>query len=358
MQRAAGILFIFSVSLFSFISTAANTTADLTAPETGARMELAVRSIDVAPPKTRPIDVPPQKGLAPEWMEPTAVDRTVGEGADEAAAAADDITGSIDTHVDAVERASMEQICSTIQWAAEENELPVKFFVRLIWQESRFRIDARSRAGAMGIAQFMPVTAGWRGLTNPYDPIQSVLKSADYLRELRRQFGNVGLAAAAYNGGSGRLERWLKGRGALPRETRDYVRIITGAPVEQWRGPNQEIEIGGIPARVPCPQMAELVETVVPTPVPRPAPQQVTERQETKQVSTLRPPRKDASRSVKLADKQRPVKTIRILSAGKKPKLQLVREERTQKNVKIASRRITGKADSPKRTASARKRSV
>ena len=131
---------------------------------------------------------------------------------------------------------SMEDICSTLEAAAATHELPVSFFVRLIWQESRFRPDVVSRAGARGIAQFMPGTARERGLANPFDPIQSLHKSADFLRELREQFGNLGLAAAAYNGGPGRVRAWLNGRGGLPSETRQYVQIVTGAPAERWRG--------------------------------------------------------------------------------------------------------------------------
>ena len=84
----------------------------------------------------------------------------------------------------------------------------MSFFVRLIWQESRFRPDVVSRAGARGIAQFMPGTARERGLANGWTPIQSLHKSADFLRELREQFGNLGLAAAAYNGGPGRVRAW------------------------------------------------------------------------------------------------------------------------------------------------------
>jgi hypothetical protein len=155
----------------------------------------------------------------------------------------------------AVPSPSMQRICATLEVAAGVHDLPLAFFVRLIWQESRFKVDVTSRAGARGIAQFMPATASERGLTDPLDPVQALHKSADFLRELRAQFGNLGLAAAAYNGGPGRVQRWLEGRGSLPRETRDYVRIVTGSPVEQWRAKANAtaVQVKRIPAKVPCP---------------------------------------------------------------------------------------------------------
>ena len=125
-------------------------------------------------------------------------------------------------------------VCQTLERAARANGLPVPFFTRLIWQESRFNASAVSPKGARGIAQFMLGTASMRGLIDPFEPIASLVKSAEYLRELSVQFGNLGLAAAAYNAGERRVSDWLAGRGGLPRETRDYVRIITGHPVEAW----------------------------------------------------------------------------------------------------------------------------
>jgi hypothetical protein len=65
----------------------------------------------------------------------------------------------------------------------------------LIWQESRFDPAAVSRAGAQGVAQFMPATANWRGLSNPFDPVEAIAQSAKLLRDLRREFGNLGLAS-------------------------------------------------------------------------------------------------------------------------------------------------------------------
>jgi soluble lytic murein transglycosylase-like protein len=134
---------------------------------------------------------------------------------------------------------AQKSICLLLESAARANDLPVEFFARVIWQESRFRADAvgpitRSGQRALGIAQFMPGTAAERNLLNPFDPIQALPKSAEFLRDLRRDFGNLGLAAAAYNAGPRRVREWMAGTGGMPSETRAYVQAITGFSVEQW----------------------------------------------------------------------------------------------------------------------------
>jgi hypothetical protein len=129
---------------------------------------------------------------------------------------------------------SSDEICEVIEEVAAEHEIPVPLFVRLIWQESRFRNEVVSRAGAQGIAQFMPGTAAERGLDDPFDPLQALPASAHFLRELTVRFGNFGLAAAAYNSGPQRVRKWLAGRARLPKETRDYVLRITGRDADHW----------------------------------------------------------------------------------------------------------------------------
>ena len=70
----------------------------------------------------------------------------------------------------------------------------------------------RSGHRAEGIAQFMPYTADERGLLDPFNPVAALPKAAEFLRELRAEFGNLGLAAAAYNAGPGRVRRVLDGQ--------------------------------------------------------------------------------------------------------------------------------------------------
>ncbi|MGY3431536.1 soluble lytic murein transglycosylase-like protein [Bradyrhizobium sp. USDA 3686] len=132
-----------------------------------------------------------------------------------------------------------ESICLIIEAAARDANLPLEFFARVIWQESRFQTDAvgpvtRSGERAQGIAQFMPGTASERGLLNPFNPVQALPKSAEFLNELRNQFGNLGLAAAAYNAGPRRVQEWLAGTGGMPEQTRNYVLAITGTSVDAW----------------------------------------------------------------------------------------------------------------------------
>ena len=131
-------------------------------------------------------------------------------------------------------------VCQLIETAAAANRLPIDFFTRLIWKESRFRQDAVSPKGAQGIAQFMPGTAGLRGLEDPFDPIKAIPASAAYLRDLADRFGNLGLAAAAYNSGEQRVEDWRGGDGGLPYETQDYVATITGMSAEEWNAPGAQ----------------------------------------------------------------------------------------------------------------------
>ena len=125
-------------------------------------------------------------------------------------------------------------ICAALAHFAGKNDLPPDFFARLIWTESRFRPDAVSPKGAEGIAQFIPSTARLRGLSNSFDALEALQKSAEYLDDLRDRFGNLGLAAAAYNAGEIGMRTFLK-TGSLPQETRNYVLDITAHPAEDWR---------------------------------------------------------------------------------------------------------------------------
>jgi len=152
-------------------------------------------------------------------------------------------------------------ICGVVAQAAADNGLPLDFFTRLIWQESRFNPDAVSRKGAQGIAQFMPRTASGRGLVNPFEPMPALREAASYLRELRTTFrGSLGLAAAAYNAGPGRVEAWLAGRGGLPGETRAYVRAVTGHDAERWASERPpEWEPTDLPRGGSCLEIAKLI---------------------------------------------------------------------------------------------------
>ncbi|WP_272906556.1 lytic transglycosylase domain-containing protein [Devosia sp. SL43] len=126
-------------------------------------------------------------------------------------------------------------VCAAIETYADHYMLPPAFFARLIWQESRFDPNAISPAGAQGIAQFIPSTAALRSLQSPFDPVEALFRSAEYLRFLEIKFGNLGLAAAAYNGGERRISDFLAGAGGVAAETRGFVSVITGQSIDYWR---------------------------------------------------------------------------------------------------------------------------
>jgi len=111
--------------------------------------------------------------------------------------------------------------------AALRWNVPVNLLAAQLYAESGFNPFARSSAGAEGIAQFVPDTAGAYGLANPYDAAAAIGAQAHLMSDLLRRFGGkVALALAAYNAGAGAVER----AGGLPpfAETRAYVARILG----------------------------------------------------------------------------------------------------------------------------------
>ena len=165
---------------------------------------------------------------------------------------------------------STREVCDTLTQAAQRNDLPVPFFIRLLFQESRFKPGAVSRTGAQGIAQFMPKTADAMGLDNPFDPLQAIPASARLLRTLFEQFGNLGLAAAAYNAGPKRIQDWLSRKGKLPEETQGYVQTITGRPAERWKEASSGTPAVKLPQRAPCQDAAGLLAYDGPREIPVP----------------------------------------------------------------------------------------
>ena len=116
---------------------------------------------------------------------------------------------------------------------AERFDLSPSLMEALVWQESRWREDARSPVGAQGLAQLMPGTARYLGV-NPNDPFANLEGGARYLREQLDRFGgDLEKALAAYNAGPGRVER----SGGIPniRETKQYVAAIIGRLADHSR---------------------------------------------------------------------------------------------------------------------------
>jgi peptidoglycan lytic transglycosylase len=116
---------------------------------------------------------------------------------------------------------------------ARNYELDPALVAAVIYQESKFKRDALSDSGAIGLMQLLPDTAkgialrtgGTRfGVQDLYDPDINVRYGCWYLRHLIRKYGDEATALAAYNAGQQNVDRWLRERTGIEfPETRHYV---------------------------------------------------------------------------------------------------------------------------------------
>lgn len=110
--------------------------------------------------------------------------------------------------------------------AGEREHVDPRFIHAVIWQESRYDAEARSRAGAVGLMQLMPATAERFGCQDRNDPASNIDAGTKYLSWLLKRFsGNVELTLAGYNAGEGSVDKY---DGIPPNEeTQNYVKIIS-----------------------------------------------------------------------------------------------------------------------------------
>lgn len=127
---------------------------------------------------------------------------------------------------DALQTVSTTQSLDTIfQKAAKQYDVPVSLLKAIGKAESNFNPEAVSSAGAQGVMQLMPATAQSLGVTNPFDAEQNIMGGAKYIKQmLDRYDGDVKLALAAYNAGSGNVAKY----GGIPpfAETQNYVKKV------------------------------------------------------------------------------------------------------------------------------------
>ncbi|MFO7577396.1 MAG: lytic transglycosylase domain-containing protein [Pelovirga sp.] len=107
---------------------------------------------------------------------------------------------------------------------ADRFALDRSLLMAVIRVESNFNPTVVSRKGAQGLTQLMPETAREVGVTNPFDPSESIFGGALYLRKMLDTFDHLDHALAAYNAGPGTVRRF----GGIPpyEETRNYVKRV------------------------------------------------------------------------------------------------------------------------------------
>lgn len=118
-----------------------------------------------------------------------------------------------------------ESMDSIFEEAAQTYGVPLTLLKSVAKAESNFNANAVSSVGAQGVMQLMPATAKSLGVDNPFDARSNIMGGAKYIAEKLNQYdGDIDLALAAYNAGSGNVAKY----GGVPpfAETRNYIKKI------------------------------------------------------------------------------------------------------------------------------------
>ncbi|WP_196603428.1 lytic transglycosylase domain-containing protein [Pectinatus haikarae] len=129
-------------------------------------------------------------------------------------------------HYSLLETDQLKPYANEIEYAANTYGIDPNFLASIILTESNGDPNAVSSAGAIGLGQLMPDTAAGLGVSNPYDPDENIMGSAQYAAGLYQKYGDYRLAAAGYNAGGGAVEKY----GDVPpyEETQNYVAKVMG----------------------------------------------------------------------------------------------------------------------------------
>ena len=140
----------------------------------------------------------------------------------------------------AVSKTDLDNIFDT---AADKYGVDVNLLKAVAKAESGFRPDAVSSCGAEGIMQLMPSTAASLGVSNSFDPAQNIDGGAKYLSGLLNKYGSAKLALAAYNAGSGNVDKY----GGVPpfKETQNYVNRVLSYAGQDMTAGSADIPVWG-----------------------------------------------------------------------------------------------------------------
>lgn len=122
--------------------------------------------------------------------------------------------------------------------SAERHKVDPYLITAIIYEESRFRSESESRAGALGLMQIMPETAVWISQQRQQQlssdslrrPKENIAMGTWYFDWLRQKYGSENLALAAYNSGDRNLDRWLS-----ESEGMSETAVIRSIPFKETR---------------------------------------------------------------------------------------------------------------------------